>query len=82
MNYPAPKGSAVGTAEYTVKKEKPALYNGVEPNQLLKDGEEYKGADPYLEEMFTLEEKAPDISYRKLAEDPLNGLDNAKEYIL
>ena len=82
VNYPAPKGTSTGTATYTVKKAKPAKYNGKEGNQLIKDGEEYKGANPFLEDIFDLNEVSPNVSYKKLSNDPTNGTGDAKETIL
>ena len=82
VNYPAPKGTTAGTAKYTVKRTKPAKYNGKESNQLIKDGQEFRGANPFLEETFSLEEIDSNISYRKLANDPTNGTGDAKNTIL
>lgn len=82
VNYPAPKGTTSGTAKYTVKETKPTKYNGKKGNQLIKDGEEYKGANPFLEETFSLEELSPNVSYKKLTGDPTNGTGDARGYIL
>lgn len=82
VNYPAPKGTTAGTASYSVSRNKPAKYNGREGNQLIKDGEEFRGASPFLEDTFELNEVAPNISYRKLANDPTNGTGDAKGFIL
>lgn len=82
VNYPAPKGTGAGTSTYTVKKGKPAKYKGKEGNQLIKDGEEFKGANPFLEETFSLDEIGPNISYKKIAKDPTNGTGDAKGTIL
>lgn len=82
VHYPAPKGTTAGTAKYTVKRTKPAKYNGKESNQLIKDDQEFRGANPFLEDMISLEEIGPNISYRKLANDPTNGTGDAKNTIL
>lgn len=82
VNYPAPKGTTAGTASYTVSQRKPDKYNGRESNQLVKDGEEFRGANPFLEDTFDVEEIAPNVSYRKLSGDPTNGTGDARNYIL
>ncbi len=82
VNYPAPKGTSAGTATYTVKQGKPSKYKGREGNQLMKDEEEYKGASPFLEETFSLEEMGPNVSYKKLSGDITNGIGDARGTIL
>ncbi len=82
VNYPAPRGTTAGTAEYRVKADKSAKYNGRESNQLIKDGNEFKEARPFLEDFISMEESAPDVNYRKLSNDPTNGIGNAKDFIL
>lgn len=82
VNYPAPIGTNTGTATYSVKKEKPSKYKGKEGNQLLKDGEEFKSASPFLEDILDLEELEPDINYKKLSGDWTNGTGNVKSAIL
>lgn len=82
VNYQAPIGTTYGTAQYTVSKKKPAKYRGREGNQLIKDGEEYKGASPFLEEVMDLEEIAPNVSYKKLSGDQTGGTGDARNSIL
>lgn len=82
VSYPAPEGTSKGTAKYSVKKDKPTLYNGRHGNQLEIDGELFKGANPVLEEVMTVDEKNLDIQYKKLADDPTNGFGNGTKATL
>lgn len=74
VTYPAPTGAYKGSANYTVASYKPSLYNGRHGNQLEIDGELFKGANPTLEETMSINTRDLDIQYKKLANDPSNGL--------
>lgn len=82
VNYPAPLGAGSGSAVYTVSSDKPEGYLGRKGNQLLKDGEVFKGADPFLEETIEVEDRTVNVQYKKLAQDPTNGLGNGRQAVL
>lgn len=83
VHYDAPIGVNKGKAEYKVSSEnKNEDYNGIENNQLLKDGEEYKDARPKLEDVIELNEKELNIDYKKLSGDKTGGLGNGKMTII
>lgn len=71
VSYPTPKGASTkegkGTTTYTVG----------ENNQLLADGEEFKGAKPNLEKLLPINETDVDVEYAKLSGDATNGLGDA-----
>lgn len=74
VDYPAPYGTKLGTTKYEVStNEKPKDYDGVENNQLMVDGEEYRNANPFLEPNIPLKSKELEIQYSKIADDPSNG---------
>lgn len=64
VHYPKP---TIGTT-YDVSTEKPSLYNGVEGNQLLLNGKEFKDSRPNLIEMQPMEPIGMNIKYEKLGE--------------
>lgn len=69
VNYPAPVGAERGKATYTVSGIKPVGYNGTESNQLIVNGEEFRNANPFLEKIFQVDQKDPNVDYTKLAQD-------------
>jgi hypothetical protein len=86
VQYDAPFGSKYGTAKYAVsKEEKPEGYKGTTNNQLLVDGEEFRGAKPSLptqgRRLLPLKEIDINIDYVKLADDPTNGLGHGTETV-
>lgn len=82
VSYPAPLGTDYGTTKYEVDPVKPINYGGRESNQLIADGEPFKGSKPYLEDTFSVEVEDQEFDYKKLANDPLNGLKDANKVIL
>lgn len=64
VHYPKP---TVGTT-YDVSTEKPSLYNGIEGNQLLLNGKEFKDSRPNLIEMQPMKPIGMNIKYEKLGE--------------
>ena len=64
VHYPKP---TIGTT-YDVSTEKPSLYNGVEGNQLLLNGKEFKDSRPNLIEMQPMKPIGMNIKYEKLGE--------------
>lgn len=83
VHYPDPIGSRKGTAQYSVSQHKPEKYNGREGNQLIVNGQNFKGASPYYGgENIELDTIDPNVSYAKLTGDPTNGLGNVKAAIL
>lgn len=64
VHYPKP---TIGTT-YDVSTEKPSLYNGIEGNQLLLNGKEFKDSRPNLIEMQPMEPIGMNIKYEKLGE--------------
>lgn len=82
VNYPAPVGSNTGTANYTVKEEKPEGYNGVTGNQLIMNGVDYKGTNPYLEKVIPINARSLNLVYSKLSGDAFSNARDKKELIL
>lgn len=82
VEYDTPKGYGNGVTEYTVSsEEKNESYNGRHNNQLIVNGEEFRGANPQLEDMIMLDEIQLDIKYSKLANDPTNGIGNSRQML-
>lgn len=77
VSYKSPVGAAKGTVAYTVSDKKPKGYRGTESNQLIADGEEFKGANPFLEDVISLTERDIEIDYKKLSGDITGGLGTA-----
>lgn len=82
VSYPAPVGTTYGTTKYSVDPIKPIDYNGREGNQLVANGEPFKGAKPFLEDIMPVPVKNDPFDYKKLANDPLNGLSDVKGVIM
>lgn len=74
VEYDTPLGVGKGTTNYTVDEEKPEGYNGRKGNQLYKDGEEFRGARPKLEDTIDLTERSVEVEYKKISGDPTGGL--------
>lgn len=83
VSYPKPLGAGSGTAQYSVSTKKaPKEYLGTENNQLLKNGEEFRGAKPFLGSLIrNMPDLDIDPDYRKLADDPTNGLGSGLKVI-
>lgn len=83
VGYPTPKGvDLLATAEYEVSnEEKPQEYNGVQNNQLLMNGKEYKSANPVLEDILSTEVIPLNLLYSILADDPSNGR-NSPDFVV
>lgn len=83
VNYPKPLGAGSGTAQYSVSEEEaPKEYHGTRNNQLLKNGVEFRGAKPFLGSLIrNMPDLDIDPDYRKLADDPTNGLGNGLRVI-
>ena len=64
VNYPAPTDTNI----YGVDANKPALYNGVESNQLTLHGNPYKESNPVMGKMIVLTETTPNIQLEKLSD--------------
>ena len=65
-------------ANYTLRNNKPKEYEGVKDNQLLIDGEEFKGADPKLDALIPIKDIKLDLDYGKLSGDASEGLGNTR----
>ena len=76
VDYPTPKGAIGGTAEYKVSDRIPAGYKGVKGNQLIMDGEIFKGANPELQPLMDgLNTEEVKVSFEDLNGAPLeNGI--------
>lgn len=82
VNYPAPLGgTSQATAVYTVSPNKHNSYHGKESNQLLLDGQEFKGAQPKLwtkqgqpVKTIPIGSKTVEVDYKKLYNDPTGGI--------
>lgn len=83
VEYPVPEGYGNGTTKYTVSNESSAPeYSGRRNNQLIANGSEFKDANPVLEEIKPIKEIDLDILYRKLANDPTNGMGGGRELLV
>lgn len=82
VSYPNPIGTTGGTTSYTVSPTKPEDYQGLHGNQLLANGEEFRGASPKLQETIQVEERESDIQYKKLANDPTNGVGHGRSTVM
>lgn len=82
VQYPAPLGSTSGTARYSVDTNKSSKYNGKRSNQLIKDGQKFTEAKPFLEDTIDLEEITPDVNYSKLSGSKTGGETDVKAYII
>lgn len=71
VSYPAPKGTSTKDEKGTT------TYTEGENNQLVADGEEFKGAKPSLEKLIPINETDVNVEYAKLSGDATNGLGDA-----
>ena len=82
VNYPSPTKEN-NPADYTVSKaDKHQLYNGEQNNQLLINGEPFKGTNPSLQEVRKVQVRPLNISYTKYTGDSQGGLSEGKAIIL
>lgn len=83
VEYPTPLGYGNGSTQYSVEESKaPLEYGGTKNNQLIADGELFKGANPELEEILSVKPKTLNLQYSKLASDPTNGIGGSKQLIV
>lgn len=65
VSYDTP-AAAGGTVKYDLSHRKHQEYDGREGNQLLVDGQEFKGAQPQMQKLMPVEKKNFKINYRDL----------------
>lgn len=73
VSYPKPQSEG-GTAEYSLSDKKHPEYSGKKGNQILKDGEEFKEARPFLGEVFEVEDTQANPNYKSLSGDATGGI--------
>lgn len=77
VQYPNPEEN-----NYTVSKTKPKEYYGKESNQLIVNGQQFKGSNPVMEEIMPVSVRKLHASYKKLTGDYTGGIGEAKNKIL